>query len=95
MDSNGRDAKVQPINGDLEPQKEAVASVLDKENDSESERLVLPRNGGIAKGPTKVRRKVQWNDANGNKLAEILEFQPSDVSDNDDDDSDTCFCRIM
>jgi len=76
MDSNGRDARVQPINSDLGPQKDAIAGVLDKENDSESESLLLPRNGGIARGPPKVRRKVQWNDAHGNKLAEILEFQP-------------------
>lgn len=91
MDSNGRDPKIKPIISDLMPQK---AAVLDKE-DSESELLLPPSNGGISKETPKIQRKVQWNDSNGNQLAEVLEFQPSDASDSDDDDSDTCFCTIM
>uniref|UniRef100_A0A1D1YUE1 Putative cyclic nucleotide-gated ion channel 9 n=1 Tax=Anthurium amnicola TaxID=1678845 RepID=A0A1D1YUE1_9ARAE len=42
------------------------------------------------------RRKVQWNDRHGNKLVEVLEFQPSDSSDSDEDDfADSCVCAIM
>ncbi|KAE8714651.1 Actin-related protein 2/3 complex subunit 2 [Hibiscus syriacus] len=44
----------------------------------------------------KTRRKVQWNDRNGNKLVEIMEFEPSDVSDSDDvNDEDSCICIII
>lgn len=46
--------------------------------------------------PKSVGRKVQWNDMNGDKLVEILEFQPSEASDSEDeDDSDFCTCIIM
>lgn len=48
----------------------------DREKDSESNSLLPPRRGGMSKKPQKLRRKVQWNDRNGNKLVEILEFQP-------------------
>ncbi|KAI3469814.1 hypothetical protein Pfo_026477 [Paulownia fortunei] len=49
----------------------------------------------LLKKSEKPRRKVQWLDKNGDKLAEILEFQPSDVSDSDEEDSDSCLCKIM
>ncbi|KAA8527801.1 hypothetical protein F0562_035330 [Nyssa sinensis] len=53
------------------------------------------RKGGILRKSEKPRRKVQWNDKNGNKLAEVLEFETSDVSDSDDETSDSCICTIM
>ncbi|MCE3215261.1 hypothetical protein HAX54_001507 [Datura stramonium] len=53
------------------------------------------RKGGLSKKTAKPKRKVQWNDINGNKLTEVLEFQPSDASDSDDDESDSCICIIM
>ncbi|XP_060180503.1 uncharacterized protein LOC132610223 [Lycium barbarum] len=77
---------------------EAPKSVLngEKDEDDESKALLLPsRKGGLSKKTVKPKRKVQWNDTNGNKLTEVLEFQPSDASDSDDDESDSCICRIM
>lgn len=52
--------------------------------------LLLPSKKG-----EKPRRKVQWLDRNGSKLAEIFVFQPSDTSDSDEEEFDTCICRIM
>ncbi|KAJ0966528.1 hypothetical protein J5N97_023445 [Dioscorea zingiberensis] len=39
-------------------------------------------------------RKVTWNDLNGNKLVEVLEFYPSDTSDSEDE-RDDCICTII
>ncbi|KAH7691602.1 hypothetical protein IHE45_01G009900 [Dioscorea alata] len=39
-------------------------------------------------------RKVQWNDLNGNKLVEVLEFHQSDSSDSESEE-DTCICSVM
>ncbi|KAM7466508.1 hypothetical protein LguiB_014070 [Lonicera macranthoides] len=47
-----------------------------REEEDESTALLQPRRGGLSKKPKKPRLKVQWNDRNGNKLAEVLEFQP-------------------
>ncbi|XP_020580134.1 uncharacterized protein LOC110024486 isoform X1 [Phalaenopsis equestris] len=50
-----------------------------KEDHGETRSLLLP---SLKKGGIKVRRqrsgskKVQWNDHNGDKLVEVLEFQP-------------------
>lgn len=41
------------------------------------------------------RKKVQWNDLNGDKLVEVLEFQPSDSADSEDECEDSCICTIM
>lgn len=59
--------------------------------------LAPPRRGGLSNKSGKPKLKVQWNDNVGNKLAEIVEFQPSDVSDSEDEDadSDACICAIM
>lgn len=43
---------------------------------SETKALLSPRRGGTARISDKTRRKVQWNDKNGKKLAEVLEFEP-------------------
>ena len=48
----------------------------DREDYSESNTLLPPRRGGMSRNPERVRRKVQWNDNNGNKLAEVLVFEP-------------------
>ncbi|KDP40377.1 hypothetical protein JCGZ_02375 [Jatropha curcas] len=48
----------------------------DREDYSESNTLLPPRGGGMSRNPERVRRKVQWNDNNGNKLAEVLVFEP-------------------
>lgn len=48
-----------------------------KDEDDESKALLLPcKKGGLSKNKGKPKRKVQWNDTNGNKLTEVLEFQP-------------------
>ncbi|KAG6664641.1 uncharacterized protein LOC122300651 [Carya illinoinensis] len=65
------------------------------EEDSESNSLLPPRRGGMSRKSEKTRLKVQWNDKNGNKLAEVMEFYPSDASDSDDEDSDSCICTVM
>lgn len=67
----------------------------DGEEESDSNSLLPPRTGGMSRKSDKIRRKVQWNDRNGNKLAEIKEFEPSEVGDSDDEDSDSCVCTIM
>ncbi|XP_050219137.1 uncharacterized protein LOC126669657 [Mercurialis annua] len=67
----------------------------DGEDDSESNTLLPPRRGGMSRNPERVRRKVQWNDNNGNKLAEVLVFEPSDNSDSDEEETDSCICTIM
>ncbi|KAH7848667.1 hypothetical protein Vadar_005920 [Vaccinium darrowii] len=45
------------------------------------------------------RRKVQWTDASGGELAEILEFEPSDAGGSDDEfdngNERSCSCKIM
>nr|KYP60773.1 hypothetical protein KK1_023186 [Cajanus cajan] len=68
-------------------------------DDSDSNSLLpLPRGGMSQKSDKKYRkRKVQWNDRIGNKLVEVLEYEPSDVSDSDseDEDDNSCMCSIM
>ncbi|XP_075516491.1 uncharacterized protein LOC142551246 isoform X1 [Primulina tabacum] len=63
--------------------------------DDDSQLLLPSKKGGLLKKSGKPKRKVQWLDRDGSKLAEILEFQPSDVSDSDEEDSDSCLCRII
>lgn len=45
------------------------------------------------------RRKVQWTDVCGNELAEIREFEPSEIGESDDDFENgterSCSCVIM
>ncbi|XAR48937.1 hypothetical protein NMG60_11031930 [Bertholletia excelsa] len=65
------------------------------EEDNETVSLLATRKGGLSKKSEKRSLKVQWNDKDGNKLAEVLEFQPSDESDSDDEESDSCVCAIM
>ncbi|XP_050886292.1 uncharacterized protein LOC127091645 [Lathyrus oleraceus] len=75
---------------------EKVEDHVNGDDDSDSHSLLPPRRGGMSRNSDKTRRKVQWNDKNGNKLAEVLEYEPSDVSDSEDDgDSDSCICTIM
>ncbi|GFY93117.1 hypothetical protein Acr_08g0015130 [Actinidia rufa] len=78
MDKNGNNVnncskdKSQVVSVDSE--KDASNGDRDKDNEAES---LLPRpNGGLSKKSGKPGRKVRWNDENGNKLAEVVEFQP-------------------
>ncbi|KAL9670958.1 hypothetical protein QQ045_008521 [Rhodiola kirilowii] len=50
--------------------------VKSEEEDMETYSLLAQPTGGMTRNGEKRRLSVQWNDANGNKLAEILEFQP-------------------
>ncbi|KAK9672944.1 hypothetical protein RND81_12G136200 [Saponaria officinalis] len=96
--SNGEDARTKPLISSLKPKRAGVEeseSSKDGNFDDESQRLLQPKNCGILKDVAKIERKVQWNDSNGNKLAEVVEFQLSDVSDTDDDVSDSCSCAVM
>ena len=49
-----------------------------KEDDSDSNSLLPLRKGGISRKSDKTyrKRKVQWNDRIGNKLVEVLEYEP-------------------
>lgn len=55
---------------------EKLDNHTDGEEYSESKSLLPPRKGGMSRKPDKTRRKVQWNDKNGDKLVEVLEFEP-------------------
>ncbi|KAL7177598.1 hypothetical protein ACSBR2_030872 [Camellia fascicularis] len=102
MDKNGKDCnnvKTKPL---VSVDSEKVEFNGERDKDNEAESLLPPRKGGLrkkggglSKKSGKPRRKVQWSDKIGNKLAEVLEFQPSDVSDSDDEDLDSCICTIM
>ncbi|KAK7393657.1 hypothetical protein VNO78_22218 [Psophocarpus tetragonolobus] len=80
--------KHQPVVASLGGEK--VEDHVNGDDDSDSNSLLPPRRGGMSRNSDKTRRKVQWNDRNGNKLAEVLEYEPSDVSDSEDEDSDSC-----
>ncbi|KAG6394880.1 hypothetical protein SASPL_145470 [Salvia splendens] len=89
MDMSINGVKIE-VNNSLESPK-----VVMIEESDESKALLPSSNGGLANKSDKPKRKVHWMDNNGDKLAEILEFQPSDVSDSEEDESDSCICRIM
>uniref|UniRef100_A0ACD5TUB6 Uncharacterized protein n=1 Tax=Avena sativa TaxID=4498 RepID=A0ACD5TUB6_AVESA len=75
-----------------------AAAAGSKEDVGERKALLPPRRppGGTArKGQKGPKRRVQWKDTHGKKLTEVLEFQPSDSSDSDDEYLDTCICSIM
>lgn len=48
----------------------------DGEDYNESNSLLPQNKGGISTKSEKTQRKVQWNDRNGNKLAEVMVFEP-------------------
>ncbi|XP_074556900.1 uncharacterized protein LOC141812842 [Curcuma longa] len=68
--------------------EENISDSRKEEGDAkETTMLLMPAtNGGIsAIGEFRSRRKVQWNDrSSGNNLVEVLEFEPSDSSDFED-----------
>ncbi|XP_068489744.1 uncharacterized protein [Phaseolus vulgaris] len=55
---------------------EKVEDHVNGDDESDSNSLLPPRRGGMSRNSDKTRRKVQWNDRNGNKLAEVLEYEP-------------------
>ncbi|CAH8331708.1 unnamed protein product [Eruca vesicaria subsp. sativa] len=77
---------------------EVEDQISEEEEEEESESQCLlppPRKGGMSRSTDKIKRTVQWNDNKGDNLAEVLVYEPSEVSDTDDDDSDSCICTIM
>ncbi|XXG61874.1 hypothetical protein AAC387_Pa05g0368 [Persea americana] len=96
MDLDVRNCERQRSKQDVDLVSEKDKVGVDKEENEESNSLLSPRGSGMVERERSSRRKVQWNDKNGNKLFEVLEFQPSDSSDSDSDDGvDTCICAIM
>ncbi|KAI3826679.1 hypothetical protein L1987_00731 [Smallanthus sonchifolius] len=89
MDESGIESKL-VANGNHEKNGEKV-----EDEEDESKKLLLPNKGGLSKKSGNKHRKVQWNDRNGYKLAEVLEYQPSDASESEDEDEDFCICNIM
>ncbi|XP_058752584.1 uncharacterized protein LOC131625762 [Vicia villosa] len=80
----------------LEMDRKQDEDRVNGKNDSDSNSLsTLPRKGGMSRklNKSKTSRRVQWNDMIGNKLVEVLEYEPSDDSDSEDDDS--CLCSLM
>ncbi|XP_073011682.1 uncharacterized protein [Typha latifolia] len=87
MDSVRVDANLR--NGGKSSSDLDLREVVDKEEEETNSLLPSAVNGGTQRKRQKnARRKVQWNDRNGNKLVEVVEFQPSDSSDSEDDSSD-------
>ncbi|KAL9263456.1 hypothetical protein AKJ16_DCAP07866 [Drosera capensis] len=83
MDMNGKDVRIKKVGE--EGGREGGVEGDEKE-------ALLPQGGAAGAGRkgevrgngvvAKVRRKVQWNDNVGNKLAEVLEYQPRRNSNN-------------
>lgn len=75
------DAEAKDVNGCM---SKRVASLdaqklehhANGEDDSDSKSLLLPLKEEMSRKSANTRRKVQWNDEDGNKLAEVLEFVP-------------------
>lgn len=96
MDGNIKNDLKKPLDGSASQNGALNGHGICKEdNDDETQLLLPPLKGGLSKKSGKPRLKVQWNDKNGDKLAEVLEFQPSEASDSDEEEGDGCFCRIM
>ncbi|CAL0316735.1 unnamed protein product [Lupinus luteus] len=95
-DVNGSVNKPMAVVASLEASK--VEDHANGEDDSDSKSLLPPRIGGMSRKSDNSkthRKKVQWNDKNGKKLVEVLEYEPSDVSDSENEDEDSCMCTIM
>lgn len=77
MDMNHNGLKIEASNNGLNSlESPKIVVIEESDGDDESKALLLSDNGGLPKKSEKPKRKVQWLDKNGDKLAEILEFQP-------------------
>uniref|UniRef100_A0A6N2N4R9 Uncharacterized protein n=4 Tax=Salix TaxID=40685 RepID=A0A6N2N4R9_SALVM len=76
MDKDVNGLKNEPLIMTLDSPKAMEDVEENGEDYSEFKALLPPRKGGMSRTSDKVRRKVQWNDNNGNKLVEVLEFEP-------------------
>ncbi|THG16048.1 hypothetical protein TEA_028947 [Camellia sinensis var. sinensis] len=77
MDKNVKKGSINKPLVSVESEKVELNGETEKDNETES--LLPSRRGGLSKKSGKPRLKVQWNDKNGNKLAEVLEFQPRSI----------------
>ncbi|KAI4342681.1 hypothetical protein MLD38_027274 [Melastoma candidum] len=92
MDSNGHG---DDRDGDDDGGGGGICSVVDEEVDDdvdgdETKALLPAGEKGMSRSCDKGTRKVQWNDSIGNDLAEVLEFMPSEPSEHEEDDSNSC-----
>lgn len=94
-DDNGNVIKVslksslkKPSNSDPAPLQNVI----------EDDRELLSEKGNDIPGHTE-RRKVQWTDTCGSELAEVREFEPSEMGGSDDEFDNgierSCSCMIM
>ncbi|XP_019433865.1 PREDICTED: uncharacterized protein LOC109340597 [Lupinus angustifolius] len=83
------------VGSSLNDEKVEESHANGEEDDNDYNSLLPLRKGGMTRKSDKTRRKVQWNDKNGNNLAEVLIYEPSDVSDSEDEDPDSCICAVM
>lgn len=63
----------------LEMDRKQDEDRVNGKNDSDSNSLsTLPKKGGMSRklNKSKTSRRVQWNDMIGNKLVEVLEYEP-------------------
>lgn len=73
-DTNGCVNKPVVVVASLDCRK--VEDHVNRNNYSDSNYLLpLPKSGGISRNLDKSCRRVQWNDAIGNKLVEVLEYE--------------------
>ncbi|XP_020572976.1 uncharacterized protein LOC110019585 isoform X2 [Phalaenopsis equestris] len=100
MDSGGNDAKM--CNGNDSSSVGVSNGGADKAEEKEVETSsllcsALKKGGMKGRRQRSRRKKVQWNDCNGNKLVEIMEFQPSDSSDSEDEyrSTDSIWCDAL
>ncbi|XVE60903.1 hypothetical protein DITRI_Ditri05aG0164100 [Diplodiscus trichospermus] len=99
------DHATQLDDGNSNASKVALKSSLKKQSNSTQVRLEdvydleasVEKDGNIPRHAE--RRKVQWTDACGSELAEIREFEPSEMGGSDDEFDNgserTCSCTIM
>nr|GMD70044.1 uncharacterized protein LOC111401535 isoform X1 [Ipomoea batatas] len=93
MDDNELNLGKNKLVEGMESQKDVLNG--EKEDEDESKSLLPSKRGGLLKKPVNPKLKVQWNDRNGDKLAEILEFQPSETSDSEEEESDSWTRLLM
>ncbi|KAK6145919.1 hypothetical protein DH2020_019788 [Rehmannia glutinosa] len=77
MDMNHNGLKIDVCNNGVNSlESPKVVMIEESDVDDESQALLASENGGLSKGSEKPKRKVQWSDSSGDKLAQIMEFQP-------------------
>ncbi|KAI3459537.1 hypothetical protein Pfo_016200 [Paulownia fortunei] len=98
MDMNLKGVKIDASNNGLNSlESPKVVMIEESDGVDESQALLPSENGGLSKKSEKPKRKVQWLDKNGDKLAEILEFQPRYLrffcsASNGLDSEEQCYC---